>query len=91
MKSSLLYILLLSALVSALNEFTGGVVIVSHDSYLLSHVVDTVYHVNPAQKSVLEFKGTVDLYKKLIIHGGTKNDPIELLKDPKIRAKFETQ
>lgn len=53
-----------SALIAALNEFEGGVVIVSHDTHMISCVADHLYHVDPIQHRVIQYKGNIDQYRK---------------------------
>ncbi|XP_055388463.1 uncharacterized protein LOC129617043 [Condylostylus longicornis] len=53
-----------SALIAALNEFEGGVVVVSHDTHLISCVADEIYHVDPAQHTVTQYKDTIEQYRK---------------------------
>jgi len=79
------------ALIGALNEFEGGVVIVSHDSFMLTCVVDEVYHVEPTDGSVTKFRGNFDLYKQLLLRGGPSCNPIEMSKDAALVARLEVQ
>eukprot|EP00915_Cephaloidophora_sp_WS-2016_P008782 GHVH01012303.1.p1 GENE.GHVH01012303.1~~GHVH01012303.1.p1 ORF type:complete len:757 (-),score=134.38 GHVH01012303.1:65-2335(-) len=77
------------SLIGALNDFDGGVVVVSHDAFLLSCVVDEVYHVEPSNKSVTKFRGNFDLYKKLLLKGGPTANPIEMSKDAALVSRLE--
>ena len=51
----------INALIDALNNFEGGIVVVSHDQYFLSNVCDRLYIVN--NKKVKVFEGTIVDYK----------------------------
>lgn len=53
-----------SALIAALNVFEGGLVVVSHDTHLLSCVADHIYHVDPHQHTVTQYRGDIDQYRK---------------------------
>jgi len=53
------------ALIGALCSFKGGVVIVSHDSYLLQAVCEEIWHVK--DRTVVKFKGDIDEFKKHIL------------------------
>lgn len=54
----------MQALIAALVDFPGGVVVVSHDTHLLSCVVDEIYHVDPSDMTVWQYKGSIDAYRK---------------------------
>eukprot|EP01053_Blabericola_migrator_P002550 Blabericola_migrator_1__2549@NODE_171_length_12111_cov_153_412405_g148_i0_p2_GENE_NODE_171_length_12111_cov_153_412405_g148_i0NODE_171_length_12111_cov_153_412405_g148_i0_p2_ORF_typecomplete_len730_score204_49ABC_tran/PF00005_27/2_1e23ABC_tran/PF00005_27/2_1e03ABC_tran/PF00005_27/1_7e21AAA_21/PF13304_6/1_2e08AAA_21/PF13304_6/4e11ABC_tran_Xtn/PF12848_7/62ABC_tran_Xtn/PF12848_7/4_5e22ABC_tran_Xtn/PF12848_7/5_8e02AAA_15/PF13175_6/0_0004AAA_15/PF13175_6/0_075AAA_15/PF13175_6/0_65SMC_N/PF02463_19/25S len=60
------------ALIAALNEFEGGVVLVSHDAHLLSCVVEDIFHVDPQKRTLSKFKGDFEEYQR------------QLLKKPKV-------
>jgi len=53
------------ALIGALVAFKGGVVIVSHDSYLLEAVCDDIWHVK--DRTCHKFKGDIHEFKKHIL------------------------
>jgi ATP-binding cassette, subfamily F, member 3 len=53
------------ALVQALNEFTGAVILISHDRYLLEACVDRLWLV--AAGTVKPFDGDMDAYKKQVL------------------------
>ncbi|KAL7068568.1 ABC transporter family protein [Cryptosporidium serpentis] len=58
----------IQALILALNSFNGGIIIVSHDSHLISCVADSIWHIDHYKKTLTEFKdGDFNLYKKRII------------------------
>ena len=51
----------------ALNEYAGGVVVVSHDSHLLSCVADEIYTLDKNTKRLLKFNGDFAEYKKQLL------------------------
>eukprot|EP01054_Gregarina_sp_Poly1_P002321 Gregarina_sp_Poly_1__2320@NODE_161_length_12274_cov_73_089211_g143_i0_p2_GENE_NODE_161_length_12274_cov_73_089211_g143_i0NODE_161_length_12274_cov_73_089211_g143_i0_p2_ORF_typecomplete_len744_score139_89ABC_tran/PF00005_27/8e22ABC_tran/PF00005_27/1_4e03ABC_tran/PF00005_27/1_1e21AAA_21/PF13304_6/1_7e10AAA_21/PF13304_6/2_1e11ABC_tran_Xtn/PF12848_7/60ABC_tran_Xtn/PF12848_7/7_7e22AAA_15/PF13175_6/3_1e06AAA_15/PF13175_6/2_1e03AAA_15/PF13175_6/0_0054SMC_N/PF02463_19/4SMC_N/PF02463_19/0_42SMC_N/PF02463 len=55
------------ALIAALNQFEGGVVIVSHDAHLLACVVEDIYHVDPTQHMLIKFKGEFEEYRNQLL------------------------
>ena len=50
------------ALVEALCEYNGGVLVVSHDEHLITSVCDTLWVAG--EKKVVDFKGDFLAYKK---------------------------
>lgn len=52
----------INALIVALNNFDGGIVVVSHDQYFLSSVCDRMYVVNKGKVKL--FDGDINDYKK---------------------------
>jgi len=58
------------ALVQALNEYSGAVVIVSHDRHMIELTADRLVLVDGGQAN--EFNGTLDEYTDLILKGGSK-------------------
>jgi ATP-binding cassette subfamily F protein 3 len=54
----------INALIVALNNFEGGLVIVSHDEYFLSAVCDRLYIVN--KQKVKAFEGSLADYRRLV-------------------------
>lgn len=52
------------ALSKALNRFTGGVILVTHDQYLIQGVCQELWHCNNG--SVVCLKGGFEEYKKII-------------------------
>ena len=55
----------INALIVALNNFEGGLVIVSHDQYFLSALCDRLYVVDKA--TVSQFDGDIEDYRKHIL------------------------
>ncbi len=60
------------ALVQALNEYTGAVVMVSHDRHMLELTADRLVLVDGG--TATEFAGTLDDYTAFILSGGAAND-----------------
>jgi ATP-binding cassette subfamily F protein 2 len=65
----------IEALIMAINQFEGGVVLVSHDERLVSLVADELWIVSPGHKekdggwkpgTVTVFDGSFDDYKKIL-------------------------
>ena len=54
----------INALIVALNNFEGGLVVVSHDEYFLSALCDKLYIVNKGR--VKHFDGTLQDYRKQV-------------------------
>lgn len=57
------------ALIVALNLFKGGVILVSHDTYLIKHVADEVYHINNFTREIIKINEEFDTYTKKILQG----------------------
>ena len=55
----------INALIVALNNFEGGLVVVSHDEYFISAVCDRLYIVN--KMKVKSFEGELKDYRKQIM------------------------
>ncbi|CDJ37008.1 ATP-binding cassette sub-family F member 1, putative [Eimeria tenella] len=55
------------ALIVALNEYAGGVVVVSHDSHLLSCVADEIYTMDKESKRLVRFNGDFMEYRKQLL------------------------
>jgi ATP-binding cassette subfamily F protein 3 len=56
-----------NALIIALNNFQGGVLIVSHDQHLIASVCDQIWYVK--DKQVRKFHGDFDDYRKFLSSG----------------------
>ena len=52
-------------LIAAITEFSGGVLIVSHDAHLLQCTCDEVWHVKRGM--VEKFKGNIDEFKDVLL------------------------
>ena len=57
----------MNALLIALNNFEGGLVIVSHDQYFVGSICSQIYVVKDAE--VRLFKGDFDDYKASLLRG----------------------
>ena len=57
------------ALVQALNDYTGAVIVISHDRHLVEATADRLLVVGDG--TVKEFDGDLDDYRRLVIEGGT--------------------
>lgn len=55
----------MDALIYGLNEFKGGVILVSHDEYVISTVCDRIWVVG--DHKVREFDGDFGDYRKLMV------------------------
>lgn len=55
----------INALIIALNNYEGGLVVVSHDQYFLNSVCDRLYVVK--NKKVKIFEGDIDKYRKSLL------------------------
>ncbi|CRG96265.1 ABC transporter F family member 2, putative [Plasmodium gallinaceum] len=55
------------ALIVALNLYKGGIIIISHDTYLIKHVADEIYHINNCTKELVKINYDFDKYTKLIL------------------------
>ncbi|CAD8202132.1 unnamed protein product [Paramecium pentaurelia] len=56
-----------NALIIALNNFTGGLVIVSHDQYFVSTVCDQIWYIK--EERLKKFNGDFDDYKRALSEG----------------------
>ncbi|MBX6426026.1 MAG: ABC-F family ATP-binding cassette domain-containing protein [Variibacter sp.] len=59
-----------AALIEAINAYTGAVVLVSHDRYLLDACADRLWLVEGG--AVVPFEGDLDDYRELILRGGAE-------------------
>ena len=57
-----------AALIEAINDYPGAVVLVSHDRYLLEACADRLWRV--ADGGVTPFDGDLDDYRKLVLASG---------------------
>ncbi len=67
------------ALVSALNDYTGAVILITHDSHLVNLVADRLWLVKDG--AVTPFEEDMDAYRRLLL--SERNGPIRQLKEPK--------
>ncbi|MBX5083633.1 ABC-F family ATP-binding cassette domain-containing protein [Rhizobium lentis] len=60
------------ALIEALNDYDGAVILISHDRHLIEATVDRLWLVNGG--TVTTFEGDMDEYRDLIVSSGRKKD-----------------
>lgn len=60
------------ALIEALNDYNGAVILISHDRYLIEATVDRLWLVNNG--TVTSFEGDMEEYRDLIVSSGKKKD-----------------
>ncbi|MBX5240754.1 ABC-F family ATP-binding cassette domain-containing protein [Rhizobium sp. NLR22b] len=60
------------ALIEALNDYDGAVVLISHDRHLIEATVDRLWLVNGG--TVTTFEGDMDEYRDLIVSSGKKKE-----------------
>ena len=84
------------ALVSALNEFNGAVILISHDQQLLTGCVDEFFLVD--QGKVMRFDGDLDDYKKWLLEKpkektklDNNQDNTEFTRPQKVNRKEQRQ
>jgi ATP-binding cassette subfamily F protein 3 len=66
------------ALMDAINNYMGAVVIVSHDPHLLSYVADTLMLVHDG--ACVQYDGDIDDYKKLVMEQRRKDKTLRAVK-----------
>ena len=73
------------ALIEALNDYNGAVILISHDRHLIEATVDRLWLVNNG--TVTTFEGDMDEYRDLIVSSGKKKDEkIEVVVDGASKA-----
>ncbi|MFB9951176.1 ribosomal protection-like ABC-F family protein [Rhizobium puerariae] len=60
------------ALIEALNDYNGAVILISHDRHLIEATVDRLWLVN--EGTVKTFEGDLEEYRDLIVSAGRKKD-----------------
>ena len=60
----------IEALIDALKQFTGGVLVVSHDQHFIQSLCDEIWVI--ANNEVKKFEGEFKEYKKMVIKGAMK-------------------
>lgn len=60
------------ALIEALNDYNGAVILISHDRHLIEATVDRLWLVNNG--TVTTFEGDMDEYRDLIVSSGKKKE-----------------
>lgn len=69
-----------NALIEALNDYQGAVILIAHDRHLIEATVDRLWLVN--EGTVTNFDGDMDEYRSLILSSGKKTED---------RERFEPQ
>jgi ATP-binding cassette subfamily F protein 3 len=79
-----------AALIEAINDYEGAVILVSHDRYLLEACADRLWLV--ANGTVTDFDGDMDDYRRFVLDGenAEKNARRRAEKQPKDERKSET-
>jgi ATP-binding cassette subfamily F protein 3 len=79
-----------AALIGAINDYEGAVILVSHDRYLLEACADRLWLV--ANGTVTDFDGDMDDYRRFVLDGDNaeKNAKRRAEKQPKDERKAET-
>jgi ATP-binding cassette subfamily F protein 3 len=73
------------ALIEALNDYEGAVILISHDRHLIEATVDRLWLVNKG--TVTTFEGDMDEYRDLVVASGKKKDEKpQLAEEPASRA-----
>ncbi len=75
------------ALVEALTEYSGAVVLVSHDMHLLSLVADRLWLVKGG--SVQPYLEDLDAYRRQLLAGDEEAKPVKLVEKPKKASQDE--
>jgi ATP-binding cassette subfamily F protein 3 len=82
-------------LVQALNDFDGGIVLISHDRHLVELIADRLWLV--AGNTVRPFEGDLDDYRRLVLGEGRRVDaegerrPVDRKQDRRISAEARQQ
>jgi ATP-binding cassette subfamily F protein 3 len=73
------------ALIEALNDYEGAVILISHDRHLIEATVDRLWLVNNG--TVAAFEGDMDEYRDLIVSSGKKKEEKpQLIEDAATKA-----
>ncbi|WP_313618210.1 ABC-F family ATP-binding cassette domain-containing protein [Agrobacterium sp.] len=73
------------ALIEALNDYDGAVILISHDRHLIEATVDRLWLVNNG--TVTTFEGDMDEYRDLIVSSGKKKEEkVEIAVDTASKA-----
>ncbi|MBX5163111.1 MULTISPECIES: ABC-F family ATP-binding cassette domain-containing protein [unclassified Rhizobium] len=74
------------ALIEALNDYEGAVILISHDRHLIEATVDRLWLVNAG--TVTAFEGDMDEYRDLIVSSGKKKEEKpQLIEDATSKAE----
>ena len=73
------------ALIEALNDYDGAVILISHDRHLIEATMDRLWLVNNG--TVSNFDGDMEEYRSIIVSSGKKKDEKpEVIEDPTSKA-----
>ncbi|MBB4228307.1 ABC-F family ATP-binding cassette domain-containing protein [Rhizobium mongolense] len=73
------------ALIEALNDYDGAVILISHDRHLIEATVDRLWLVNNG--TVSNFEGDMEEYRNLVVSSGKKKDERpDLSEEPSSKA-----
>ncbi|MCH9644121.1 MAG: ATP-binding cassette domain-containing protein [Gammaproteobacteria bacterium] len=73
------------ALIFALQEYNGAVIVVSHDRYFINSIVDTLWLANNGE--VHQFKGNLDDYQKMILDENNAPTPKQQTAEKKTKKQ----
>lgn len=74
------------ALIEALNDYDGAVILISHDRHLIEATVDRLWLVNNG--TVSNFEGDMEEYRNLVVSSGKKKDEgPDLSEEPSSKAE----
>ena len=74
------------ALIMALNQYSGSLILVSHDAFLVERLVDRLLIVKNG--NVSEFEGDIHEYRKLILSGKTGGEDKKINKNKITNSNF---
>ena len=74
------------ALIMALNQYSGSLILVSHDAFLVERLVDRLLIVKNG--NVSEFEGDIHEYRKLILSGKTGGEDKKINKNKITNSSF---
>ncbi|MBL6851582.1 MAG: ABC-F family ATP-binding cassette domain-containing protein [Alphaproteobacteria bacterium] len=74
------------ALIMALNQYSGSLILVSHDAFLVERLVDRLLIVKNG--NVSEFEGDIHEYRKLILSGKTVGEDKKINKNKITNSNF---
>ncbi|MBA2654292.1 MAG: ATP-binding cassette domain-containing protein [Gammaproteobacteria bacterium] len=77
------------ALILALQEYTGALILVSHDRHLVRTTTDELILV--ADKKISRFRGDLEDYRDSLLQKKTNPDPATQKKSPKVNRQLEVE
>ena len=75
------------ALIMAINEYSGSLILVSHDAFLVERLVDRLLVVKNG--NISEFTGDIHEYRKLILSGKTVKGPDKTKNKKIVNSNFQ--